>query len=230
MNPKEHVIRVRAEREYGEGNDEAFASNDALWLLRVLDNAREIARLAEESEAGWRRDADELAEKVREAEAERLTMERDRNGAQVRAERAEEQLADLREQVAAHVEERDQALAEVADLTAERDNASALARRWAHESVGKSRTVAAQGEVIERVRAALNWWHASDDIAVATTLLVSRLEGTLAALDAITAAAPTPPDAWTGPHSWTPDEPCPCGQSTCPATPPTTDAQEATEA
>lgn len=37
---REHVIRCRVERGYGEGNDEAFASTDATFLLTALDKAR----------------------------------------------------------------------------------------------------------------------------------------------------------------------------------------------
>ena len=57
---------VRHSTGVAEVGDFLAAANPAVIrrLLADLDAAENIARLAEESEAGWRREADELAERV----------------------------------------------------------------------------------------------------------------------------------------------------------------------
>lgn len=127
---------------------------------------------------------------------------------------------------------------EMADLRAERDEYVRLRDEWARACASERRALAARGEDIARVRAALARWHGSDEVGPATILLIAQVEGALAALDR---PAPQPDEACPNHcregvvECWSPGGPCEQpnrpGCETCGTcnhcTPPTTDAEEA---
>lgn len=132
---------ARLERDEARANRDRLAHENAALRRQVAD-AQQIARLAEESEAGWRRSADELAERVAD-----LTAERDR----ARLSRDAAKRATVRQIHARKAAERALAARDEVIARWESDHAR-LSNEWARERAWANKRIRELERVIAQIR------------------------------------------------------------------------------